>query len=110
MLELSARIRVHLKKDTLSILKYDDLEMDVSNYIMKKNDVILSLSRTEFDLLKLFLLNKETLIKRERIINDIWGWNASSNLLDVTIKNLRQKLGREYIQTIRGIGYSLKKG
>ena len=87
-----------------------DLEMDVSNYVMKKDGVILNLSRTEFDLLKLFLLNKETLLKRERIISDIWGWNASSNLLDVTIKNLRQKLGREYIQTIRGIGYSLKKG
>ena len=110
MLELSARIRVHLKKDALLILKYDDLEMDVSNYVMKKDGVILNLSRTEFDLLKLFLLNKETLLKRERIISDIWGWNASSNLLDVTIKNLRQKLGREYIQTIRGIGYSLKKG
>ena len=56
MLELSARIRVHLKKDALLILKYDDLEMDVSNYVMKKDGVILNLSRTEFDLLKLFLL------------------------------------------------------
>ena len=77
---------------------------------VKKDDEVLSLSKTEFDLLKLFLLNKETLLKRERIISDIWGWNASSNLLDVTIKNLRQKLGKDYIQTIRGIGYSLKKG
>ncbi|MBP9478227.1 MAG: response regulator transcription factor [Sebaldella sp.] len=110
MLELGARIKVHLKKDISMILKYKGLEMDSSNYIIKKDDEVLSLSKTEFDLLKLFLLNKETLLKRERIISDIWGWNASSNLLDVTIKNLRQKLGKDYIQTIRGIGYSLKKG
>lgn len=110
MLELGARIKVHLKKDVSMNLKYKGLEMDPSNYIIKKDDEVLSLSKTEFDLLKLFLLNKETLLKRERIISDIWGWNASSNLLDVTIKNLRQKLGKDYIQTIRGIGYSLKKG
>ena len=110
MLELGARIKVHLKKDISMILKYKGLEMDSSNYIIKKDDEVLSLSKTEFDLLKLFLLNKENLLKRERIISDIWGWNASSNLLDVTIKNLRQKLGKDYIQTIRGIGYSLKKG
>ena len=46
---------------------------------------------------------------RKRIIDEIWGWNASSNLLDVTMKNLRQKLGKDYIITVRGIGYSLKR-
>ena len=53
MLELGARIKVHLKKDISMILKYKGLEMDSSNYIIKKDDEVLSLSKTEFDLLKL---------------------------------------------------------
>lgn len=110
ILELEARIKIHLKNERSLILKYLDLEMDTENFILLKNNMPVSLSKTEFDILKLFLLNKNTLLKREKIIDEIWGWNASSNLLDVTIKNLRQKLEKEYILTVRGIGYSLKKG
>jgi two-component system response regulator ArlR len=109
ILELEARIKVHLKKDYPNILKYLDLVMDTDNFTLTKAGEIITLSKTEFDMLKLFLANKNILLKRERIIDEIWGWNASSNLLDVTMKNLRQKLGKDYIVTVRGIGYSLKK-
>ena len=109
ILELEARINVHLKKDAANILKYADLLMDTDNFILTKAGDPVSLSKTEFDMLKLFLTNKNILLKRERIIDEIWGWNASSNLLDVTMKNLRQKLGKDYIVTVRGIGYSLKR-
>ena len=109
ILELEARINVHLKKDSSNILKYVDLEMDTNNFTLTKSGIPVSLSKTEFDMIKLFLENQNILLKRERIINEILGWNARSNLLDVTMKNLRQKLGKDYIVTVRGIGYSLKR-
>ena len=109
ILELEDRIKIHLKKDFSDILKYGDLEMNINNFTLTKAGIPVSLSKTEFDMMKLFLENQNILLKREKIINEIWGWNASSNLLDVTMKNLRQKLGKDYIITVRGIGYSLKR-
>ena len=109
ILELEARIKIHLKKDSSDILKYADLEMDTVNFTFTKAGTLSPLSKTEFDMMKLFLENQNIVLKRERIIDEIWGWNASSNLLDVTMKNLRQKLGKDYIITVRGIGYSLKR-
>ena len=109
ILELDARIKIHLKKNISEQLNYLDFEMDTVNFTVKKSGVEMMLSKTEFEMLKLFLANNGSLLKRERIIEEVWGWNASSNLLDVTIKNLRQKLGKDYIVTIRGIGYSFKK-
>ena len=108
MITLS-NIKIHLKKDFFDILKYADLEMDTINFTFTKAGTHISLSKTEFDMMKLFLENQNIVLKRERIIDEIWGWNASSNLLDVTMKNLRQKLGKDYIITVRGIGYSLKR-
>lgn len=109
ILELEARIKIHLKKDSSDILKYADLEMDTVNFTFIKAGTLIPLSKTKFDMMKLFLENQNIVLKRERIIDEIWGWNASSNLLDVTMKNLRQKLGKDYIITVRGIGYSLKR-
>ena len=109
ILELEARIKIHLKKDFSEILKYADLELDTVSFTFAKSGILIALSKTEFDMMKLFLENQNIVLKRERIIDEIWGWNASSNLLDVTMKNLRQKLGKDYIITVRGIGYSLKR-
>ena len=52
--------------------------------------------------------NKEEIVSRDRIVEKIWGWEASDNLLDSTMKKIRQKLGKEKIKTVRGIGYILK--
>ena len=66
------------------------------------------LTKTEFELVKLLTENKEEIVSRDRIVEKIWGWDASDNLLDSTIKKIRQKLGKEKIKTVRGIGYILK--
>ena len=65
-------------------------------------------TKTEFELVKLLIENKEEIVSRDRIVEKIWGWEASDNLLDSTIKKIRQKLGKEKIKTVRGIGYILK--
>ena len=66
------------------------------------------LTKTEFELVKLLIENKEEIVSRDRIVEKIWGWEASDNLLDSTMKKIRQKLGKEKIKTVRGIGYILK--
>ncbi len=52
-------------------------------------------------------------LTRDKIIEKIWGWDASDNLLDSTIKNLRRKIDKDYdekyLHTIRGVGYVIKK-
>ena len=66
------------------------------------------LTKTEFELVKLLTENKEEIVSRDKIVEKIWGWEASDNLIDSTIKKIRQKLGKEKIKTVRGIGYILK--
>ena len=66
------------------------------------------MTKTEFELVKLLIENKEEIVSRDRIVEKIWGWEASDNLLDSTMKKIRQKLGKEKIKTVRGIGYILK--
>ncbi|MBP9596286.1 MAG: winged helix-turn-helix transcriptional regulator, partial [Fusobacteriaceae bacterium] len=72
------------------------------------------LSKMEFDLLKLLVINSEMVLTRDKIIDRVWGWEISDNLLDSTIKNLRKKIDKDYeikyLHTIRGVGYVIKKG
>lgn len=114
-LELSARIRVHITaEDENEIYNYFDLELNESTYTIKRGINVLELSKIEFELLKLLIINKELIVTREKIIDKIWGWEVSDNLLDSTIKNLRKKIDKDYIEkylhTIRGVGYVIKKG
>ena len=69
---------------------------------------MISLSKTEFELLKILVEHSEEIVTRNQIIEKIWGWDASDNLLDSTMKKLRQKIPYNFIKTIRGIGYILK--
>lgn len=91
-LELSARIRVHITaEDENEIYNYFDLELNESTYTIKRGINVLELSKIEFELLKLLIINKELIVTREKIIDKIWGWEVSDNLLDSTIKNFRRK-------------------
>lgn len=62
------------------------------------------LTKTEFELVKLLIENKEEIVSRDRIVEKIWGWEASDNLLDSTMKKIRQKLGKEKIKTVEELG------
>lgn len=114
-LELSARIRVHITDNSqIERYNYFDLELNENTYTIKRDSNILELSKIEFELLKLLIINKELIVTRDKIIDKIWGWEVSDNLLDSTIKNLRKKIDKDYdekyLHTIRGVGYVIKKG
>jgi len=114
-LELSARIRVHiLAQKEIDVYKYLDLEVDEKSYTVKRGNDCWELSKIELDLLKLLVINSEMVLTRDKIIDRVWGWEISDNLLDSTIKNLRKKIDKDYetkyLHTIRGVGYVIKKG
>ena len=117
MLELMARIRAHLRRsrgfELSHKLEYQGIVMDAEAHEVLIDDEALSLSLTEFKLLKLFLQNPNKLLGREHILNHIWGRNTfvEDRTVDVHILRLRKALkkqGRDkWIQTVRGVGYKL---
>ena len=81
---------------------------------MYRQDQLITLSKTEFDLLNYLVLNKEIVLSREQILNHVWGYDyfGGLNIVDVYIKYLRDKVDRPYerklIHTVRGRGYVVK--
>lgn len=115
--ELFARIRVVLRNKKVykvtNYQKYEDLELNLELKEFKKAGRIIPLTKTEYKLLDLFILNKELVISREKIIQEIWGYDfdGDEKIVDVYINSLRKKIetiDKKYIQTIRGFGYILK--
>lgn len=108
MLELDARIDVNIRKNRTSELVYRNLVINTDNFTVSLDKENILFSKTEYELLKLLLINSENIVTREEIAEKVWGWEASDNLIDSTMKKIRQKIGKEKIQTVRGIGYILK--
>ncbi len=115
--ELIARIKAHLRRaqgyQDSKQLSYQGITMDIDAHRVWVDEVSLSLSLTEFRLLKLLLENSEKLLSRERILNHVWGHNATveDRTVDVHILRLRKALKpfnkERWIKTVRGIGYQL---
>lgn len=117
MEELFARMRVALrnKKDykVFNELRYEELILNLELKELIKAGKIISLTKTEYNLLELFILNKNLVLSKEKIIEEVWGYDfeGDEKIVDVYINSLRKKIDDKrgkYIQNIRGIGYVLK--
>ncbi|MCI6152540.1 response regulator transcription factor [Fusobacterium perfoetens] len=115
--ELCARIRVVLRNkknyNTKDILRYGNLSLNTSLKVLKRNDEEISLTKTEYKLLEIFFLNKEIGLSREKIIEEVWGFDfdGDNKIVDVFINSLRKKIDLEnekYISSMRGFGYIFK--
>ena len=115
--ELLARIRALLrrpvKKDP-EILMGQDISMDNSLYTVKRRNKLLDLTLKEYSVLEYLLKNKGIVLNRDQIIDHCWdfAYDSFTNVVDVYIKRLREKLDdrdEKYIQTIRGVGYKFKE-
>jgi DNA-binding response OmpR family regulator len=75
---------------------------------MKGQEV--ELPTREFSLLETFLRHKGQVLSREQILDHVWGYDydPGSNIVDVYVGYLRKKLGSDFIETVRGIGYRLR--
>lgn len=118
VLELISRIKTVLRRADASPFKKVEDKLEYTGIVLLKekrlvtvNGEKVDLTRKEFELLQMFLQNRESVISRDRILNEIWGYSFSgeSRTVDMHIKSLRHKLGEEgkYISTVRGVGYKL---
>ena len=113
MEELLARINALLRRvsnQNKSLkYKYGEIEIDVINHHVKFKDETITLTTSEFDLLSLLVKNGGNIVTKNDILNKVWGYekNVSTNVVEVYIRYLRNKLVGINIETIRGIGYRL---
>ncbi len=114
-IELFARIRALLRRDTIqknTLLKWRELTLDTRSHEVTVSEEPVHLSLSEYSLLELLMQNKNIVLTRYQLNEHVCrDYNSlkQSNLIDVHIKNLRKKIGLdECIQTIRGVGYSIK--
>lgn len=100
-----------LKRDD-DVIQYKNLSIQASYHIAKVDDRVLSLTVKEFELLLTFAQNPGRVLKREYLIDSVWGidYFGDGRVLDTNIKTLRKKLGEHasIIKTIIGIGYKLE--
>ena len=115
--ELLARVRALLRRvqpRQVEVLRYLDVELVPSEREARRDGEPLDLTAREYELLELFLRHPRQVLSREQILQEVWGFDflGDSNLVDVRIKYLRDKLesgGRpRIIQTVRGAGYALR--
>jgi two-component system response regulator MprA len=98
----------------VEVLRFQDVEVVPSAREANRAGESLELTAREFDLLELFMRHPRQVMTREQILQEVWGFDylGDSNLVDVRIKYLRDKLeagGRaRVIQTVRGAGYALR--
>ncbi|HEY7560913.1 MAG TPA: response regulator transcription factor [Gaiellaceae bacterium] len=116
--ELLARLRALLRRTSAEAgetLRFADLELDPKTREVRRDGEPIELTRTEFSLLELFMINPRQVLTRSLIFERVWGYDfgAGSNSLDVYIGYLRRKTeagGRpRLIQTVRGVGYALRE-
>ena len=116
VLELAARVRSQLRresgKDHPAQVKLEEgaLELRPDTREVFLNGSLLHLTLKEYELLKFLMENRNRVVTREQILNQIWGYEyeGESRTLDMHIRSLRQKLGdngAELIRTVRGVGY-----
>lgn len=116
--ELLARIRVMVRKkagSTTNIFQIADLIMDIAARRVWRDGQEIVLSAKEFEILEYMMRNKGIVLSREKIENHVWNFDYSggTNVVDVYIRYLRKKIDTPYekklIQTIRGVGYTLRE-
>jgi two-component system response regulator MprA len=116
--ELLARLRALLRRATAGAeeaLRFADLELNPGTREVRRGGTRIDLTRTEFNLLELFLRNPRQVLTRSVIFERVWGYDFgfASNSLDVYIGYLRRKTELDgkprLIQTVRGVGYALRE-
>ena len=112
---LLEKIRVILRRSggagSSSRLRYRGLEMDLDTREVTAEGRSLDLTAREFELLHTFLSAPGRVFTREMLLAKLWGYDffGDTRVVDSHIKNLRHKLGGDYIETVRGVGYRAAK-
>ena len=118
--ELLARIRAHLRskktagEDKHETIQVGDLQVTPDTREIYRDQIAIEMTPREFDLLLYLMKNKNLVLTREQILEDVWGFDymGDTNVVDVYIRYLRKKIDKPFstplIHTVRGVGYSMK--
>ncbi|PYC68797.1 DNA-binding response regulator [Micromonospora arborensis] len=116
MRELAARVHVLLRRveravtPTPPAIRLGDIEINEAERRVRRDGTDVHLTPTEFDLLVHLAGRPRTVLPRERLLADVWGWadRSGTRTVDSHIKALRRKLGAGLIRTVHGVGYALE--
>lgn len=115
--ELLARVRAHLRRSEpqdAEVLLFGNLTLDRRSREVRRGQRPIELTAKEFDLLDYLMTNPRQVLTRDRILEQVWGYDfmGDSNIIEVYVRYLRLKLEAEgesrLIQTVRGVGYVLR--
>ena len=116
--ELTARMQALLRRPPEALpetLKVHDITMNLAERRVYRNGKEIPLTLKEFGMLEYFMRHPDQVVNREDILSHLWDFNYTSfsNVVDVHVKNLRNKLGiagdADILETVRGIGYRLRE-
>jgi two-component system, OmpR family, response regulator QseB len=115
--ELLARVRVRLRGNETKndrdemILTFGSVSLDLRTRKAKVFDRFVELPAREFTMAEVFLRHPEQVLSRQQLLDLVWGYDydPGSNIVDVYVGYLRKKFGNELIETVRGMGYRLRK-
>ena len=117
MKELVLRVKALLRRTTKKYnegqLSYRDLLLDKSTRALSVDGKIVDITKLEFDLLYEFIVNKNSVLERDYLLENVWGDSDTYQYktVNVAINRLKEKIdpdkSKEYIQTVRGVGYKL---
>ena len=117
IMELISRVKALLRRtreiDEVTLLDAGNISMDVEKRLVTAGGELCELTYKEFELLKMLLLNRGIVLSRDKIMDQVWGfeYEGESRTVDMHIKTLRQKLGEagSTIKTVRNVGYVIEK-
>lgn len=119
--ELLARIRValnrkkHNTEPKIEVLQIGDVKLNLTSHTAFYKQDELNFTKKEYELLEYMMKNKNMVLTREQLLNNVWDYEyfGDTNVVDVYIRYLRQKIDEKYsihlISTVRGIGYIIKE-
>ncbi len=113
LLELLSRVRALIRRNTVSTFTSREIMVDTNNMTVKKNDEVIFVTKTEFQILSCLIRNSGVIITRATLLQNIWDDNGNfidDNTLSVHMSRLREKIGAEHITTVRGVGYRWEEG
>jgi two-component system, OmpR family, response regulator len=119
LMEIVARTKAILRRraapDEDRLLKFSDLVMDEESHEVSRDGHPVRLTATEFNLLRIFLLNPRHVLSKDQIIDHVWHYDfgGNQNIVETYVRYLRKKLdafGPPLIHTIRLVGYVLREG
>ncbi len=110
--ELLARVRLRLRSTSAgeaTVLRVADLALDVRTRRALVGEKTIELTTREYALLEEFMRHPDQVLSRQQLLSRVWGFDfdPGSNVVDVYVRYLRNKLGTDRIETVRGAGYRL---